>query len=246
MGDLIKTNILCTRVIAVFDALDAPVTGLVNADFTTKNLTKDGAVSAIAVTVTEINAGTRPGRYKVDWTPTADGEYELLVAEPTNAPRGFGFSFTATADGPLTLAPIQAATMRLGIAATSWFDKSNEILFASDKQTAAQTDKELVAAPTSRDMAGDVVDPDPDVEYIIVGIEASALAAGTFYLENADGGAAAQKSILYQHSATFVMGMTPTWLPMGKGLPIKYTNTGTNPTLSIRIAYIRKKTSYSR
>jgi hypothetical protein len=109
MGDLIKTGVLCTRVITVFDTDGiTPKTGLVSSDFTTKNLTKDGAVDATAVTVTEINSSTRAGRYKVTWTPGGDGEYELRVAVPTYADRGFIFEFTSTADGVLTLALIQA------------------------------------------------------------------------------------------------------------------------------------------
>lgn len=57
----------------------SPVTGLVNANFT-KYLMKDGAAAAETITVTEINAGTRPGIYAVTFTPTAGvGDYQYLV-----------------------------------------------------------------------------------------------------------------------------------------------------------------------
>lgn len=117
---------------------------------------------------------------------------------------------------------------------------ANEVKQVDDQQTAAQTDTQLLAAPTSRDQAGTGA-TDPNGEYIVVGIEFSALAAGTLYLENANGGGAARKSITYQFPATYNSGLIPTWIPLGKGLPLKYTTTGTNPTVSLKVHYILKK-----
>lgn len=108
MGDPIKTGVPAHRTIYVFDLADAPKTGLVDADFTTQTVVKDGAVSALAITITEINAGTRPGAYDVAFTPDTDAEYSIRIAHPTYAVRGFIFEFTSTADGPLTLALIRA------------------------------------------------------------------------------------------------------------------------------------------
>lgn len=123
---------------------------------------------------------------------------------------------------------------------------ANEVKQADDQQTAAQTDKALVAAPVTRDQAGTAINPDPNAEHIIVGVEFGALAAGTLYFENANGGGSARKSITYNFPATFNSGLLPTWIPMGKGLPIQYTTTGTNPTVSIKIHYITKKYGLQR
>ena len=122
---------------------------------------------------------------------------------------------------------------------------ANEIKQVDDQQTAAQTDKQLLAAPTSRDMNGTSA-TDVNAEYIVVGLEFSAVAAGTLYLENADGGGSARKSITYQFPATFNSGLIPTWIQMGKGLPLKYTSTGTNPNVSLKVHYILKKYGLQR
>lgn len=122
---------------------------------------------------------------------------------------------------------------------------ANEVKQADDQQTAAQTDKALVAAPTTRDMNSTNA-TDPNAEHIIVGVEFAALAAGTLYFENANGGGSARKSITYNFPATYSSGLLATWIPMGKGLPIQYTTTGTNPTVSLKIHYITKKYGLQR
>lgn len=74
--------------ILVVDSTGATVTGLVNANFN-KWLLKDGAVSAVSVTVTEINAVTAPGLYKVEFVPNATGHWSLRVNHATHNPEGW-------------------------------------------------------------------------------------------------------------------------------------------------------------
>ena len=75
----------------------SPVTGLVNANFT-KYLMKDGAAASETVTVTEINAGTRPGIYAVTFTPTAGvGDYQYLVYATSYADSKFTENFEVRA-----------------------------------------------------------------------------------------------------------------------------------------------------
>lgn len=72
----------------VFDLSEAAVTGLVNANFS-RQLTKDGVHSAVAVTVTEIDAVNQPGRYKAVYTPNAQGYWSLRVANATHNKKGW-------------------------------------------------------------------------------------------------------------------------------------------------------------
>lgn len=79
--------------IVVYDTFDQPVTGLVNGDFT-KYLSKDGATSAVAVTVTEI----ANGRYSVTFTPNAVGVWSCVVLHATHNPRGWQEEFDVLND----------------------------------------------------------------------------------------------------------------------------------------------------
>lgn len=81
---------------SVFDASDAVVTGLVSGNFT-KILHKDGAVSAVAVTVAEIATGV----YTATFTPNATGAWYLCVRHATHNPRGWEEAFDVTTDGVL-------------------------------------------------------------------------------------------------------------------------------------------------
>jgi hypothetical protein len=94
-----KATALVRTEIVVFDAFDNRVTGLVNADFV-KSLCKDGIPDATVVTVTEINAVTRPGEYTVTFTPATIGEWYLYIYQPTYNPRGWDEEFDVTVTGP--------------------------------------------------------------------------------------------------------------------------------------------------
>ena len=107
---------------------------------------------------------------------------------------------------------------------------------ASDEQSGAQTNKQLVAAPQFRDQAGNL-GTDDETEHIVVGVEFSASAALNFYVQNANGSGG-------RKGVTFFTGansgdFAKTWLPMGKGNPIKYTSSA--GTLSIRVLYITRR-----
>lgn len=68
---------------AVYDSLNAPVTGLVSGDFS-KLLALDGVDNAIPITVTEIGSG----RYTYTFTATT-GYWFVLIRHATYHPRGF-------------------------------------------------------------------------------------------------------------------------------------------------------------
>jgi len=84
MTDIAKVNVARTFPVWVFDSSGAPVTGLVDADFT-KYATKDGAVSGVAITVAETDSGTRPGRYDATVTPNAVAECWEFAVGPNDA-----------------------------------------------------------------------------------------------------------------------------------------------------------------
>lgn len=69
---------------AVYDGSDAPVTGLVNGNFT-KLLYKDGAANAQTVTIAEISDGV----YTATFTPNATGLWTLLIRHATHNKRGW-------------------------------------------------------------------------------------------------------------------------------------------------------------
>ncbi len=71
----------------------AAVTGKVNGDFT-KRLTKGAANSAIAVTVTEVDAVNDPGIYRATFAPdAADSQWGLFIHQ-ANAPGGSNWSIS--------------------------------------------------------------------------------------------------------------------------------------------------------
>jgi len=90
-----KTGLLIRAYLEVYDGANAPVTGLVNVDFT-KYLSLNGAVSAVPVTVTEV----ANGMYYATFTPAALGSWHLLIRNAANNPRGWDETFDVTAAGP--------------------------------------------------------------------------------------------------------------------------------------------------
>jgi hypothetical protein len=97
MRSLQKSGVAIRTEISVFDSANVAVTGLVNGDFT-KLLSKDGANSVIAVTVTEIASG----RYTVTFTPDSAGFWYLDIRHSTHKPRGWTEAFDVTTDGTLS------------------------------------------------------------------------------------------------------------------------------------------------
>lgn len=87
--------------LTVYDSANAPVTGLVNVDFT-KLLALNGVASAVVATVSEVGSG----RYSVTFTPNADGAWYLLVRNATYNPRGWDEEYDVTVDGVLTVSVI--------------------------------------------------------------------------------------------------------------------------------------------
>lgn len=89
MPATVKLNSTARFDFSVFDENGAVVTGLVNGNFT-KDLAKDGATSAVAVTVTEIATGM----YSATLTPTAVGEWFLRVRHATYNAEGWSQGFS--------------------------------------------------------------------------------------------------------------------------------------------------------
>lgn len=99
MRSVQKVSTLVRAELVVYDSNNDPVTGLVNGDFT-KLLSKDGANSGVAVTVTEI----ANGRYSVTFTPNATGVWAVLVRHATYNKRGWQEIFDVTTDGVISIA----------------------------------------------------------------------------------------------------------------------------------------------
>ena len=97
-----KRSALVRAYLTVYDAADAPVTGLVNGDFT-KRLVFNGANSAVVVTVAEVDSVNDPGVYMASFTPPTDGAWYLLVQNAANNPRGWEEEFDVTVDGVYTI-----------------------------------------------------------------------------------------------------------------------------------------------
>lgn len=102
-------GVLVRSYFTVYDVSNAPVTGLVDGDFT-KLLAFNGAVSVIPVTVTEIGGG----RYFASWTPSANGDYYLVVRNAIYNPRGWDEEYTVTTDGVIDIAEILSALVEPG------------------------------------------------------------------------------------------------------------------------------------
>jgi len=76
-------NTLIHGTIVVYNNTNAPVTGLVQGDFTYL-MALNGVVNATAITLTEISSG----RYDYSFTPTVVGYYHALIRNATYNPRG--------------------------------------------------------------------------------------------------------------------------------------------------------------
>lgn len=98
-----KVGVVARADFAVYDAADAPVTGLVTGDFT-RLLSKNGVDDATAVTVAEVGSG----RYEATFTPGSAGYWHLLLRHATHNPRGWQEGFDVTADGLLSKADVNA------------------------------------------------------------------------------------------------------------------------------------------
>lgn len=97
-----KLATLVRAYFTVYNALDVPVTALPNGAFG-KLLSFNGAPSAVPVTVTEIDAATRPGQYFASFTPSGVGQWYLLITNAANNPRGWDEEFDVTTDGVFTI-----------------------------------------------------------------------------------------------------------------------------------------------
>jgi hypothetical protein len=95
---------------SVYDSANAPVTGLMNGDFT-KLLSKNGVDDATAVTVSEIGSG----RYSATFTPATVGVWYLLVRHATYNKRGWEEQYDVTNDG---IGPVDAIESGYDIART--------------------------------------------------------------------------------------------------------------------------------
>lgn len=100
-----KVNVVHSFVIIVTNNAGAPVTDLVNANFAPL-LARDNALSAQAVTVTEIDKTNLPGWYKVEFTPNAEGYWVCQVKQATYNPAGWIEEIQAYALDPLDLSAL--------------------------------------------------------------------------------------------------------------------------------------------
>lgn len=87
--DEITLNVLHQDYIYVYDSSEDPVTGLVAGDFTIR-VTVNGTVAAKTVTVTEVNATTRPGLYRIAFTPDVRGYWYVHLLNATYNKPGWG------------------------------------------------------------------------------------------------------------------------------------------------------------
>lgn len=94
-----KVSTLVRANLTVYNSLNVKVTGLTNVDFT-KFLTVNGIASGVVVTITEIDAGTRPGEYEATFTPPVIGVWYLLINNALYNPRGWDEDFDVTVSGP--------------------------------------------------------------------------------------------------------------------------------------------------
>lgn len=120
MRSVHKISTIARAYFEVYDTLNAPVTGLINADFT-KLLALDGVDNATAVTVTEIGSG----RYFASFTPGSTGSWHLLIRQATYNLRGWHETFDVTTDGILTIADIQTGLATAAAVAAIQSDTDN-------------------------------------------------------------------------------------------------------------------------
>ncbi len=102
------------------------------------------------------------------------------------------------------------------------------------------SDTELLAAPQSRDMDGDLA-VDPDTEYVVTRTEWSTNVPGTFVLR--DGSANIEGVRKFSANSG---DKNPVRIPVGKGKALTVTTTGAGIALELRIGYYVKKHSHSR
>ena len=93
-GVLVSVGVLVEGMFEVYDSSNAPVLGLVKADFTVL-LAYEGAGSAIAVAVTEVGNG----RYLYSFTPNAAGDWYVSIRHATYNARGWSDEFQARSGG---------------------------------------------------------------------------------------------------------------------------------------------------
>lgn len=131
VGNLVETEF------TVYDSLNAPVTGLLNSDFT-KLLSINGTNSVVPVTVSEVGNG----RYEAFFTPPVVGDWYLLIRNTTYNLRGWDESFDVTIDGQFSVSEIingdigeysmyDALQILLGIAAGNIEKSGNLFTFKS-------------------------------------------------------------------------------------------------------------------
>ena len=87
-----------------------------------------------------------------------------------------------------------------------------------------QTDAPVLNAPKLQDNGGNTV-VDKKSEWVIVAILFSADQAGSFYLENANGGGAAQITPTFYFPNNALIPQVECFIPVGQGLPIQITGT---------------------
>lgn len=93
-----KTSVAFYDVIWVFNSSGAGVTGLVNADFTSKVTIKDGArVASPTFTLTEIDSVNAPGAYSLAFTPDADAFWQVRCKHATYNVRGWSAELQSSA-----------------------------------------------------------------------------------------------------------------------------------------------------
>lgn len=73
-------------------------------------LVANGAVSSVTVTVTEVSAGSRPGWYRVSFTPNATGVWACLASHATYDPGGWLNEVQALTAGTLDAVVTQVWT----------------------------------------------------------------------------------------------------------------------------------------
>jgi hypothetical protein len=106
-----KVGTLVYAYLEVWDSANAPVTGLVDGDFT-KRLAVDAVNSAVVVTVAEIGNG----RYSATFTPPVNGNWYLSIQNATYNPRGWDETYQVTTDGVVDLSQIANAVWDLAAA----------------------------------------------------------------------------------------------------------------------------------
>lgn len=100
-----KTGVAIRSYFAVYDSSDAAVTGLLDGAFT-KLLSKDGATSAVTVTISEVGSGI----YAASFTPNGVGAWDLVVRHATYNARGWEETYDVSTDGPLPAGAAMALT----------------------------------------------------------------------------------------------------------------------------------------